>query len=190
MESSELAKPQRWFTAHRIAKLQGQVRWSFEAGVYLGLDARGRVQCRSHTRPDQALIIHDLGHVLLAPPGMVQFELAPVSSENPAAMQSFLLAQRRLGRVALDEVPDIDTSGLLCLSDSAGLVRRLTQQEPSLPPTLVGGLGEGEPCDLAVWDLDSPQLAGLSEDDACKLIMAGGAGACVREVWIAGERLV
>lgn len=181
----------RWFTAHRIAKFVGQAQWSFEPGVYLGVDARGLVQVRSHARPEQALIIHDLGHVLLTPPQLISLEFANKASEQGAVTKSFLLAQRDFGCVAMEqELPGANLPEILCLRASGALPRRLISKNARHPPTLVGGLRQGEPCDLAVWDLDAPALLGLPEQEACACIWEGRAGAGVKELWIAGQRLV
>lgn len=181
----------RWFTAHRVAKLVGQAQWSFDSGVYLGVDAQGLVQVRSNARPEQALIIHDLGQVLLAPPELISLTFADQAPKSIAMTKSFVLAQRGFGRVALEHAPSgAQLPEILCLRAPGALPRRLTSKDAHRPPTLVGGLGEGEPCDLAVWDLDAPALVGLPEQEACASIWEGRAGAGVRELWLAGQRLV
>lgn len=195
----------RWFTAHRIATLHGESRWSFESGLYLGVDARGVVQERSKSRPAQALIIHDLGHALLSPPGLLQFERSPLSFDHPGALRAFLMGERSFGRVAMHApqqesaaasferaIEALDDDGrprVLKLGAPGQAPRRLLRTHPTQAPSLVGALQVQDPFDLAVWDLDAPQLSGLQEQDACELIWSGLAGPSVKELWLAGQRI-
>lgn len=192
----------RWFTAHKTAKLEGPAQWGFASGLYFGVDEQGVVQKRCDQRPKDAQIIHDLGHALLTPPGLLAFEMAPFAFDQPGALRAFLLAQRQLGRVALskelaqvhakrleswvikDSMPEI-----LDLSALDQVPRRLIQACSDESTQLVGALEVSDPFDVAVWDLDAPQLFGLSEALACELIWKGEAGAGVKEIWLAGQRL-
>lgn len=188
----------RWFTAHRSAKFDEQAGWGVEPGVYLGVDARGVILQRERVRPRDAVIIHDLGHALLAPVGLLEFEKAPLALDTPAALRAFLLSERANGRVALGETSlretlveqrdDSTLPSILWLDDESALTRRLVPAGPSGAPSLVGALQADDPFDVAVWDLDAPQLRGLPEQVASELIWSGRAGPCVRELWIAGQR--
>lgn len=179
----------RWFTAHRVAKHLGAGQWSFEPSTYLGVDDQGQIQRRCARRPADAQIIHDLGHALLAPPGILAFEQAPLALDKPGALQGFLLAQRQLGQVGLREQVDwSDDASLpkvlsLVQAAAEGRARRLTQASAEL----IGALEAQDFFDAAVWDLDAPQLASLPEQAACELALSGQAGPCVKQVWIAGE---
>lgn len=192
----------RWFTAHRIAKFEAPAGWCFEPGGYLGIDRHGVLRKRSDSRPSDAVIIHDLGHALLAPPGLISFGAPPVALDRPGALRAFLLGQRQLGKIALSQavlaqggvdlqarLDDSSLPSLLDLTQPAQLTRRLVPQDTQGETKLVGALEEGDLLDLAVWDLDAPQLAGLPEPDACEQIWSGLAGPSVKEIWLAGQLL-
>ena len=53
-----------------------------------------------------------------------------------------------------------------------------------------GGLAEGSPADFIVIDPDSPRLAGLTEEAALDLTVFAATSADVRDVFVAGRRIV
>lgn len=184
--------------------LRENAPWSFESSVYLGVDEEGLVQARSVGRPSGAVIIHDLGHALLTPPALLRFDQAPLSFDRPGALQAFLLGQRQFGRIALPAhleggVQAHFLRALQALGEKAprclrlpapkGGARRLLRASTEKTPELVGALDVKDPLDFVAWDLDAPQLRSLPEQDACELIWSGHAGACAKEIWIAGQRI-
>lgn len=181
----------RWFTATAWAQRDAQGHWEFVPTAYLAVDqAAVIVQVRS-TRPDEAVIIHDLGHVLVAPPRLIRAERMP---RDATPVESWLNEEIAKGGGILMASPKARASGLeelarargLSVIDEADLARENSPRRLygfDFGTEMVGSLSVNEPFDAAVWDLDRPELSKMSVPEACRRAWLGD-GVPVKEIWL------
>lgn len=192
----------RWFTAERVAQRQSDGAWAFVCRPYLAVGDDARITCVQATRPEDAVLIHDLGHVLLTPPGVLFAGEGGWPSEA-GALRSWLWEQRARGVVALCGLETLGAQaaqiqamanalGLSVLDESLNCTRALTRRcvlGPAKKRPMLGALEAGDPFDAVLWDLDAPGLWGLELQAACHQSWCGALGR-VHQIWMGAEPLI